>query len=158
MLNGQIMNKNDAPSAKQAECFITIGNRRYNVLSAKNFEAKVNIQTGEVKSIGRLMTAHKAIGMEGSFTMTVYKCSSLFVDIVTEFKKTGVLPTFDIQVTNEDPATSIGRDTKIYTGCQLDGDVLFSMFDGDGEFIEQEVNGFFDDWESPEDYHNSQGM
>lgn len=158
MLNNPIMYKDEAPSAKQAECFITIGSNRYSILSAKNFEANVNLQTAEVKSIGRLTTAHKVIGMEGKFSMTIYKCTPLFTDMVQKFKKTGVFPTFDIQVTSEDEATSIGRDTKIYKGCILDGDVLLSMFDGDGEFIEQEVSGFFDDWESPEDYTNPQGM
>lgn len=157
-MNNSVMNPQDAPSTKLAECFITSGSRRYNVLSAKNFEANANISTEEVNVIGRIMKGHKANGLEGNFSMTVYKCSPMFGNMVEEYKKTGILPTFDIQVTSSDPATSIGEDTKIYTGCQLDGDVLLSMFDAEGDFIEQEVSGFFDDWQNASDYKEPAGM
>lgn len=153
-----VMNPQDAPSAKHAECFVTIGTQRYNMLSAKNFKALASIETAEVNSIGRIMKGHKATGMDGSFSMSIYKCTPIFVNMVAEYKKTGVLPTFDIQVTSEDPATSIGTDTKIYTGCILDGDVLLSMFDAEGEFIEQDVEGYYSDWESASDYSNPTGM
>lgn len=157
-MNNNILNPQDAPSAKLAECFLTRGTQRLNMFSARDFKANVSIETNEVNSIGRVMKGHKAAGMEGTFDMTIYKCTPFFVDIVTEYKKTGVLPTFEIQVTSEDIATSIGADTKIYTGCQLDGDVLLSMFDAEGDFIEQSVSGFFDDWESASDYKNPVGM
>ena len=157
-MNKNVLNPQDAPSAKLAECFITRGTQRLNIFSAKSFEANVGIETEEVNSVGRTMKGHKATGMEGTFSMTIYKCTRFFVDIVTEYKNTGILPTFEIQVTSEDPATSIGKDTKIYTGCQIDGDVLLSMFDAEGDFIEQEVEGFFDDWESAADYTNPAGM
>ena len=157
-MNNSVMNPQDAPSAKLAECFVTVGSRRYNVLSGKSFEANANISTEEVNAIGRIMKGHKANGLEGTFSMTVYKCSAMFGNMVEEYKKTGVLPVFDIQVTSEDPATSIGADTKIYTGCQLDGDVLLSMFDAEGDFIEQEVSGFFDDWQNASDYTEPAGM
>lgn len=153
-----LLNPQDAPSAKHAECFLTKGTQRLNMFSAKNFKANLSIETGEVNSIGRMMKGHKTTGMEGNFTLTIYKCTSFFTDLVMEYKNTGILPTFEIQVTNEDPATSIGADTKIYKGCQLDGDVLLSMFDGEGDFIEQEISGFYDDVESASDYTNPAGM
>ena len=37
--------------------------------------------------------------------------------VVEDFIKTGVMPTFDIQTSNDDPATSVGRSTKIYNNC-----------------------------------------
>lgn len=153
-----VMNPQDAPSAKHAECFVTVDDKRYNMLSAKNFEALASIETSEVNSIGRMIKGHKATGMDGTFSMTIYKCTSIFVDMVRKYKETGILPTFDIQVTSEDPATTIGADTKIYTGCTLDGDVLLSAFDAEGDFIEQDVEGYFADWESASDYSNPAGM
>lgn len=71
-----------------------------------------------------------------------------------EFIKTGVMPTFDIQTSNDDPATSVGRSTKIYTGCTLDGDVLLSMFNAEGDFVEQAIEGYCDGYTRPEKHTN----
>ena len=62
------------------------------------------------------------------------------------------MPYFDIQVTNDDFATSIGRDTKIYKNCLIDGDVLLNMVNDEGDFIEQEVEGYYSDYEVVEKY------
>lgn len=148
------MPANDAPSAKLATAFVTIKDRRYAVLMAKGFEAKSNIKTAEVPTLGRIVTGVKPVGMTIKFNMTVYKCTEIFDDIVEEYKNTGLMPTMDIQVTSEDPATSVGRSTKIYTDCILDGDVLLSMFDADGEFVEQEIEGYAQDFTRPEKYTN----
>lgn len=143
---------NDAPSAKLAEAFATIDGRRYSMLNAKNFEATMNVETAEVPTLGRVVKGVKPVGATIKFNMVVYHCSEMFDEIVERYKNTGVMPTFDIQVTSEDPATSIGRSTKVYTDCIIDGDVLLSMFDADGEFIEQTVEGYAQDFTRPEKY------
>lgn len=152
------MPANDAPSAKLATCFVTIGDRRYAMLMAKDFEAKSNIKTAEVPTLGRTVTGVKPVGMTIKFNMTVYKCTEVFDEVVETYKNTGLMPTMDIQVTSEDPATSVGRTTKIYTDCILDGDVLLSMFDADGEFVEQEIEGYAQDFTRPEKYTNPSYM
>lgn len=157
-MNNVVMNPQDAPSAKQAEAFITIGNNRYNMFSAKNFEATDSIENAEVNTIGRIRTGHKTVGLDGSFSMTIYHVTNIFENLIKEFEETGIMPTFDIQVTSYDPATSIGTDTKIYTGCQLDGDIKLSDFDAEGEFREQDIKGFYNSWKSASDYSNPAGM
>ena len=142
----------DAQSAKEAEFFCTIGTRRYSMLNAKNFEAKASVSLADVKTLGRLITQKKANGLEVKLTFTVYKCSPMFDNIIETYKNTGVLPRFECQVTQEDKASNIGRDTKIYKDCIINGDVLLSMFDADGEFIEQEIEAFAMNFESPEKY------
>jgi len=152
------MPTNDAPSTKLATVYVTLGENRYAMLMAKKFESKINIETAEVPVLGRMIKGHKVVGATIAFSMTVYKTTEIFDDVVETFKKTGVMPTFDIQVTSEDPATSMGSSTKIYTDCVLDGDVLLSMFDTDGEFIEQELSGYAEDFERPEKYTNPSYM
>ena len=148
------MPANDAPSAKLATCFVTIGDRRYAMLMAKDFDAKADIKTAEVPALGRTVTGVKPVGMTIKFNMTVYHCTEIFDEVVETYKNTGLMPTMDIQVTSEDPATSVGRSTKIYTDCVLDGEVLLSMFDADGEFVEQEIEGYAQDFTRPEKYTN----
>ena len=46
MLNAY-MNEQDVPSAKEAEAFVTVGEQRYNLLNAKNFEGKANPGAGK---------------------------------------------------------------------------------------------------------------
>ena len=147
-----VMNTADIASAKLAECFCTIDGRRYSMLNAKSFEAKATIDNADVPRLGSMVVGKKPNGLEINITMTVYKCSEMFDNVIEKFKNTGVLPTFDIQVTSEDPATGIGKSTKIYNDCVIDGDVLLSMFDADGDFIEQEISAYAMDYTSADKY------
>lgn len=150
--------EDDAPNTNEAECFITINGNRYLAMMAKNFEANLSIKTKEVPALGKIIQGRKASGAEGKFKMTIYKCTEIFDNIVTDYKNTGRMARFDIQVTSEDKVTSIGRSTKIYKDCIIDGDILLSMFDAEGDFIEQSIEGYFSDYESPEKYKNPVGM
>lgn len=136
------MNTQDAVSANFAECFVTLNGTRYSMLMAKEFEGKASINTKEVYRLGNPVIGHKAQTIALAFSMTVYKCTEIFDQVVEDFIKTGVMPTFDIQTSNDDPATSVGRSTKIYNNCVLDGDVLLSMFNAEGDFVEQTLEGY----------------
>lgn len=152
------MPTNDAPSAKLATAYVTIGENRYAMLMAKDFEATASIETAEVPILGKIVKGVKPVGMTIKFKMTIYKCTEVFDDVIETYKNTGRMPSFDIQVMSEDPATDIGSSSKIYNDCIIDGDVLLSMFDADGEFVEQEINGYAQDYTSPEKYTNPSYM
>ncbi len=147
-------NADDAPSAKLANLFVTVGEKRYAVLNAKNFEAIASVKTADVPMLNTIITGKKAVGLEIKLSMTIYKCTEMFDDIIETYKNTGLLPRFDVQVTSNDIATSIGSSTKVYYNCVLDGDILLSMFDADGEFIEQDIECFAMDYTSNEKYTN----
>ena len=146
------MRVDDAPSAKLAEFYCTINGQRRNMLSAKKFEAKAAPTLSDVKALGMVITGKKATGLEIKISCTVYKCSDMFDDIITSYKDTGIMPRFEVQVTSEDNATNIGSDTKVYTDCIISGDVLLSMFDADGDFIEQEIEAYAMDYEHKDKY------
>ena len=153
-----VMNTNDAPVAKYAEVFVTRGNNRYSMLMCKNFEGTASISTQDVPRMGSIIMGKKPTTVELGFTMTIYKCTEIFDDVLDEFIKTGVMPVFTIQISNEDPATSMGRSTKIYNDCILDGDVLLSMAGSEDDFIEQEISGFAGSYTRPEKYTNPSYM
>ncbi len=148
------MSTDDAPVAKFAEVFVTKDGRRYAMLMCKNFEGKAGITNQDVPRMGSVVMGKKPTTVEFSFTMTIYKCTEIFDDVLDEFVKTGVMPRLTIQTSNEDPAASIGRSTKIYNDCVLDGDVLLSMAGSEDDFIEQEISGFADGITRPEKYRN----
>ena len=142
----------DAQSAKEAEFYCTVNGKRYTMLNAKNFEAKASISLTDVKTLGNLITQKKPSGLEIKLKFTVYKCSEMFDNLITKYKTTGKLPRFECQVTQEDKSSKIGRSTKVYKDCIIDGEVLLSMFDADGDFIEQEIEAYAMDFETPEKY------
>ena len=148
----KFFNPQDAPNAKEAEFFCTIGDRRYSMFNAKNFEANASVSLADVPRLGTAIVGKKATGLEVKLSFTVYKCSEMFDNLIETYKNTGVLPTFEAQVTSYDAATSMGRSTKIYHDCVIDGDVLLSAFDADGEFIEQSIEAFAMDYTSGEKY------
>lgn len=155
----KVMDSNDAVNAKFAEVFATVDGRRYHLLSCRNFEGTVSISTEEVPRLGAVVIGHKAVAAEISFTMTIYKVTEMFDDLVEQFIKTGVMPRFDIQTSNEDPAAGgLGRTTKVYNDCTLDGDVLQSLADAEGGFIEQEISGFAESYTRPEKFVNPSYM
>lgn len=151
-------NTQDAVNANFAECFVTLDGTRYSMAMAKDFEGKASINTKEVHRLGNPVVGHKAQTVVLSFSMTIYKCTEIFDEVVERFIKTGVMPVFDIQTSNEDPATSVGRSTKSYNGCVLDGDVLLSMFKVEGDFVEQTIKGYCDSITRPEKYTNPSYM
>ena len=157
-MNNKVMNTNDAPVAKFAEVFVTRNNRRYAMLMCKNFEGKANISTQDVPRMGSVITGKKPTTVELSFSMTIYKCTEIFDDVVDEFIKTGIMPLLTIQTSNEDPTTSVGRSTKVYNDCVLDGDVLLSMTGSEDDFIEQEISGFAGGYTRPEKFKNPSYM
>lgn len=148
----KLFDPQDAPVAKFATFYCTIGDRRYEMLNAKNFEAKGNVETADVPRLGSVIKGKKAVGLEVKLSFTVYKVSEMFDELIEQFKNNGYMPEFECQVTNEDPATSIGRSTKTYHNCVIDGEVLLSMFDADGDFIEQDIEAYALDFERPEKY------
>lgn len=157
MAKAAIMRAQDAVSAKLAQCFITIGNKRYNFMQMIDFEAKIEKNKIEVPILGQTGNGNKASGWAGTFTGTAHYNQSIMRKMLLEYKKTGVDTYFEIQVTNEDPTTKVGRQTTIFTGCNLDGGIL-AKFDADGEYLDEEIEGTFEDWSMPESFKNLAGM
>ncbi len=155
----KVMASDDAISANFAEVFLTVNNRRYNMLSCKNFEGTANVETKEIPRLGTLVKGHKPGLVTLSFKMTIYKCTEILDDIVEQYIKTGVMPRFQIQTSNEDPAAaSVGRSTKVYNDCILDGDILQSLANAEGNEIEQEISGYAESYTRPEKFKNPSYM
>lgn len=151
------MNAKDAISAKLARAYITIGTNRYLLFQAKNLEATFEKTKSEVAILGKTGVGHKSTGWNGTGSMTIYKNTELFDDMCEKFKLTGEDTYFDLQITNEDPTSAAGRSTKILKGCNIDGAVI-AAFDADGEWLEQDVDFTFEDYESPEKFSQLAGM
>ena len=151
------MNAKDALSAKLAECFVTIGNNRYNFMQAINFEAKFERTKTEVPILGKTGTGNKSTGWKGTGSATFHYNTSIFREMMLKYKDTGEDVYFEIQVTNEDPTSSAGRQTVVFMDCNIDGGIL-SKFDADGEYLDEDMDFTFEDFKMPETFNILGGM
>ena len=78
-------------------------------------------------------------------------------EVLYAFKEGGEDIYFDIQVTNEDPSSAVGRQTIIHKDCNLDGGIL-AKYDAGSEYLDEEISGTFEDWEMPEKFKMLEGM
>ncbi len=153
----QTMHAKDTVAASLAECFITIEGNRYNFMQAINLEASFTKKKGEVPILGRTGKGNKAVGWSGTGKATFHYASSIFRSLMKRYKETGEDVYFDIQVTNEDPTSNVGRQTVILKDCNIDGGTL-TKFDADAEYLDEELNFTFEDFEMPETFNNLDGM
>lgn len=151
------MNAKDALSAKLAECFVTIGKNRYNFMQAINFEANFERTKTEVPILGKTGMGNKSTGWKGTGSATFHYNSSIFRQMMQHYKDTGEDVYFEIQVTNEDPTSSAGRQTVVFLGCNIDGGIL-AKFDADGEYLDEDMDFTFEDFKMPETFKLLNGM
>lgn len=157
MLNNPILKAKDTISASLAECFITIDGNRYNFMQAINLEAKVEKTKSEVPILGKTGKGNKSTGWKGTGSATFHYNSSIFRKILERYKNTGEDTYFDIQITNEDDTSEAGRQTVILKDCNIDGGIL-AKFDADGEYLDEDMDFTFDDFEIPEEFNLIAGM
>lgn len=152
------LDEKDSPNKKLGEIYATIDGVRRCMCMCKDFEANANIKTYDVKVIGKTIAGKKAGSMTVKLSMTIYKCTEIFDDVVENFKNTGSMPTIDVQATNYDPASSVGTSTKIYRNCVIDGDVLLNAVSQDDGNIEQKIEMYAGDYDSASKYTNPSYM
>jgi hypothetical protein len=156
-MNNVTMKARDTISAKLAECFVTINGNRYNFMQMIDFEAKVDKTKTKVPILGRIMEGNKTVGLSGTFSGTAHYNQSIFRQALLDYKNTGIDTYFEIQITNEDPESAAGRQTFIFMDCNTDGGVL-AKFDADGEYLDEEIEGTFEDFKMPEGFNILNGM
>ena len=71
--------------------------------------------------------------------MTIYYGTPHFLRLLQEYLKTGKLPYFTLQITNDDPSTSVGSQTVVLYNVKLQK-LPVAMLDADADFLEMEVS------------------
>ena len=154
----QTMKAMDSISAKLAECYVTIGENRYNFMQAINLEAKFEKTKSEVPILGKTGKGHKTTGWNGTGSATFHYNTSIFRKMMEDFKNTGNDVYFDIQITNEDPTSAAGRQTIVLLNCNIDGGIL-AKFDADSDDpLDEDMDFTFEDFEMPETFKTLDGM
>ncbi|MDF2881575.1 MAG: phage tail tube protein [Clostridiaceae bacterium] len=152
-----IMNAQDAISGSLAECYITIDGTRYQFMQITKFKAEIKKNKVKVALLGQTGKGNKSSSWEGTFTGTAYYNQSILRRMLLAYKNSGVDSYFTAQVTNEDPASSVGSQTTILKKCNLDGGTI-AFLDATADSLEEDISGTFDDFDMPEEFSLLDGM
>lgn len=148
------MKSYDTISGKEGISYVKINGNNEELFCAKTVEAKIELNKSDVKCIGKRMTGSKATGMKGTGTMKIYYGFPIFSEVCSEYKKTGKALYFDMVVTNNDPASSFGKQTVLLKDCMMDGFTLAKL-DGDSDDpLEEEIGFTFEDYDILEKFKN----
>lgn len=157
-MNGNItMLSKNAVSAKMAECYFTINGRRYNFMHMINFTADVEKKKASVPILGRPMEGNKTVGLKGTFSGKAHYNQSVMRKAVTDFKDAGEDLYFDVMIRNEDKSSGVGAQTVNILGCNTDK-ITLAKFDAEGEWLDEAMEGTFEDWNLPEVFRELEGM
>lgn len=151
------MEAKNALASGKAECYITIEGKRYNFMQAVDLEAKFERNKQEVPILGRTGVGNKTTGWKGTGKATFYYNQSIFREIMLNYKNGGADIYFDMQVTNEDSTSDVGRQTVTLIGCNIDDGILTKFAVGD-EVLEEDMNFTFEDFEMPEKFTDMYGF
>ncbi|HEU4962261.1 MAG TPA: phage tail tube protein [Bacilli bacterium] len=134
----------DTISGREGRAYATINGKVEEMFYVKTLEASVEKGKTEVKMLGHRGTQHKANGWKGTGSMTIYYVTTLFRQMMLDYIKTGKDAYFDIQIVNEDPASSIGKQTVVLKHVNLDK-VLVGKVDTESEILDESIDFTFDD-------------
>ena len=144
-MSGYLLER-DAINGKQGKAFLTLNGVNNELFSIKKFNTDYEFQKSDFKVVGTTTVQQKITGAKKTGTMTIYYGTPLFIQIAQEYEKNGKVLYFDMQIENEDPSTTVGKQTVAYYGCSLDK-IPLSMLDADSDALEEEVGFSFTNFE-----------
>jgi len=136
----------DALNGKEGKGFAGVNGRNTEMFGMKKFRTDADFQEADFKVVGTRLVQKKTTGVVLSGSMTIYYGTPEFVALVEEYLKTGKLPYFTLQITNDDPATSVGAQTIAFYNVKLQK-VPIAILDADIDFLSIDVMFSFTSFE-----------
>lgn len=130
----------DTLNGAEGSVVVTIDGRNYVVAGMRNIQANAEIQSNDMRVIGTRTIQDKPNGAKLTGTGNIYYGSNLWTDMVLQYIQTGVMQEFDIQLTNNDPTTSVGSQVMAYYGCHLTGTIPLSILNDEEAMLNYDFN------------------
>lgn len=149
--NWAYMKASDAISGKEGSLYAKIDGKVIPVAECKSINAKITKNKTEFKALGYRGTQHKATGWSGSGTLTIHYASSRWAKMMIDYAKKGIDTYFKLQIINEDPTSSIGKQTVTLIDVNFD-EAEIAKIDTDAEFLDATMNFTFSDVAMPDEF------
>jgi hypothetical protein len=130
----------DTVNGAEGKIFVTSNGKNIEVACMRNITTNAEIQSNDMRVIGTRTIQNKNNGAKLTGTGNIYYGTNLFTDMVLQYIETGVMPEFDIQITNQDPTTSIGSQVMAYYGCTLTGTIPLSILNDEEAMLNYDFN------------------
>lgn len=130
----------DTVNGAEGKIFVTVSGKNIEVACMRNIRTTGGIQSQDMRVIGTRKIQDKPNGVKLTGTGNIYYGNNLWTDMVLKYINTGVMDEFDIQITNQDPTTSVGSQTMAYYGCHLTGDIPLSVMDSEESMLNYDFN------------------
>lgn len=89
--------------------------------------------------------------------MTIYYVTSLFRRMLVDYIKNGTDAYFTIVITNDDPTSTIGRQTVALHNCNIDS-MSVAQLDTEAPTLEEELSFTFDDVDLLEEFSTPENL
>ena len=143
----------DTISGQEGKATSVIDGNVQDMFYVKALEATFDKQKVEVKTLGKRGTQHKGVGWSGAGSMTLYYVTSIFRNMALKYAKHGVDTYFDITIVNDDPTSTIGKQTIVLYNCNIDS-VVLAKLDTESNTLEDDIEFTFDDFDVLDSFGN----
>lgn len=137
---GKYLLAKDTVNGAEGKVFVTKDGKQIEVVGMMNITTYAEIQGKEMRVVGTRTIQNKANGAKQTGKGNIYYGTSLWTDMVLEYINTGNMPQFDLQITNDDPSSSVGSQSIAYYGCELTGSIPLSILDSEEAMLNYEFN------------------
>ncbi|WP_068505717.1 phage tail tube protein [Paenibacillus kribbensis] len=138
----QWLQAKDTISGQQGRLYATINGNVEEMAYCKKFEAKIEKNMTEVKVLGYLGDQNKANGWKGTGSMTFYYVTSLFRQMMLDYVTTGKDTYFDLVAVNEDPTSSIGKQTVTLKNVNISS-IIIAKLDTESQLLDEDLDFTF---------------
>ena len=136
----------DAINGKEGRAICTINGRQIEMFGMKKVQIDYDLQEADFKVVGTRLVQKKTTGITLTGSMSIYYGTPEFKDLVLSYMKSGELPYFTMQITNDDPSSTVGIQTIALYNVKLQKGVL-ALLDADSDFLTEDVSFSFTGFE-----------
>lgn len=150
-----ILNAGDTISGQEGKATAKINGEIKDMFYIKTLEATVEKNKEEVRTLGKRGVQHKTTGWSGTGSMTMYYVTSEFVKMAKDYIKNGVDTYFTVTIENNDPTSTIGKQTVVLYDVNIDN-IPVTKLDVENSVLDCDLDFTFDDLDLVEEFNEPQ--
>ena len=142
----------DTISAREGKAYITIDGQNRELFEISALTAQIDLTVQERRMLGHRMTQHTVVGATGTGSMTMYFMNSEMLNQTIQYLRTGNYRGLKVQVKNEDPQSTIGKQEVVLLNVILATIPVTTLDDQSDDPITFDTDFTFDDIEILESF------
>lgn len=150
-----ILNAGDTISGQEGKATAKINGEIKDMFYIKTLEATVEKNKEEVRTLGKRGVQHKTTGWSGTGSMTMYYVTSEFVRMAKDYIKNGVDTYFTVTIENNDPTSTIGKQTVVLYDVNIDN-IPVTKLDVENNVLDCDLDFTFDDLDLVNEFNDPQ--